>query len=99
MSEEAAKNPRSSRTKTLRIGKVRQHGNERKALIRDLSPTGASVQADLPAVEGERVFLSFGEYEMIKATVRWHRGGRFGIQFEEAVDLALGGPVQEEAAA
>ena len=86
---------RQSRAKTLRSGKVRVDGIERRALIRNLSPSGANIQADLEVAAGDTVSLYFGEYQPVRATVRWQRRNRFGVEFDDEIDILSSGAPDE----
>ena len=57
-----------------------------KAQVRllDLSRHGAMVQAMRPPLPGTRCILTRERFQ-VAATVRWVRGGRFGLRFDEGL--------------
>lgn len=57
--------------------------------IVDLTPHGALVESKLMPFIGERVEISFPACPAVRATVRWTRSGRFGIEFAERTELPL----------
>ena len=62
----------------------------RDILIRDVSQTGLSGEADVELGIGQSVHLSFDEKAYFTGIVRWTRGRRFGMEFMDAVTFPVG---------
>jgi len=70
---------------------VEADGGLRTARLRDLSRSGACVEALRAPGPCARVRLLIGHLDL-PATLRWSRGGRFGLRFDapiRATDLLL----------
>jgi len=62
----------------------------RDILIRDVSETGLSGEADVELGVGQSVHLSFDEKAYFTGIVRWTRGRRFGLEFVDTVTFPVG---------
>ncbi len=58
-------------------------------LIRDVSETGLSGEADVQLSVGQAVHLSFDEKSFFTGIVRWIRGRRFGLEFTDVVTFPV----------
>lgn len=76
----------------------------RKALIRNLSRSGALIETTLPPSIGEEVTVKIDGLAPISGKVRWRSGGQAGLQFEQPISVqemfccASGGAPESSAA-
>ena len=66
------------------LAAVGTESGETQARLLDLSRNGALVQAMRPPPPGTRCTLTRERFQ-VAATVRWARGGRFGLRFDEGL--------------
>ncbi|MDP1028273.1 EAL domain-containing protein [Sphingomonas sp. KR1UV-12] len=81
---------RAPRTRMLRSARIVARGREGDVRIRDISATGAMIDGtklDARSV-GLDLLIELVEDRMIAAQVRWAQGGRAGLHFAEAIDVA-----------
>lgn len=57
-------------------------------LIVNISPHGLMARCETPFGEGDRVRVMFPSVGVVAAEVRWALGGRLGVSFDMAIDLA-----------
>jgi diguanylate cyclase (GGDEF)-like protein/PAS domain S-box-containing protein len=74
--------PREPRSRVLRKVDIGTDGFEHRAVIRNISGTGALVEAEWVPQIGERIELSIDGQRTRTATVRWAANGRFGVMFD-----------------
>lgn len=70
---------------------VEADGAVRTVRLKDLSRSGACVESSWPLGPCARLRLRIGHLD-VSATLRWSRGGRFGLRFDapiRATDLLL----------
>ncbi len=53
----------------------------------NVSPGGAMIQSDLEPRIGERLDIQFADCNRTRCSVRWVRGGRIGLEFEEETTI------------
>ena len=86
--DEASPRPRGgSRSRVLLAAIVRNAFGEQPVKIRDISETGAMIQAPIVPQVGSRLLLSRGTVS-VTATVVWAESGKYGVHFQEGVDVA-----------
>jgi hypothetical protein len=71
----------------LLAASVRNAFGDHPVKIRDVSSTGALVEAALVPPEGSRLLLNKGPVS-VTGTVVWTGSGRYGLQFHETIDPA-----------
>ncbi len=93
--------PREARLGLLRTADMETLGQTHRVKIRNLSASGAMVEApgDIPIGLTARLTLDDG-WEFA-GELRWRRGNRFGLQFDESINLpsVVNGPPPEHLAA
>lgn len=57
-------------------------------LVVNISPHGLMARCDAAFVEGDRLRIMLPVVGVAVAEVRWALGGRMGVHFEAAIDLA-----------
>jgi PilZ domain len=65
-------------------------------IIRDLSQTGIMGESDIELIIGQTLHLSVDEKTFQSGTVRWTRGRRFGLHFDDPLTLFGGENVEVE---
>ncbi len=81
--EVGLKSSRAQRTRMLRAAAIEIDGQRRQTRIRDLSTTGAQIDAiDFGEDQiGSAVRIDVGDGEWVSSTIRWAGDGRAGLQF------------------
>lgn len=59
---------------------------ERPVTIRNLSPFGVGLRADMPPPVGTVIIVALGHYGNAEARVRWVEGRTFGIRLTNEID-------------
>ena len=59
------------------------------ALLRNISPNGAQIEADLPDPVGAQICYFFDDSFRIQATIAWKQGGRIGLANREIADINI----------
>jgi len=80
--------PRMPRIEVKCIGFVREGAIVHRALIRNVSQGGVSVEVAKPLTIGADVTVSLPDLAPQSAIVRWNEDGRFGIGFNSVLPLA-----------
>lgn len=75
---------RAPRLRVLLAAALDTEAGERAARIRNLSRTGALIEAEAALAVGERVTLRRGK-TVAPADVVWAAGGRYGLHFVEPI--------------
>lgn len=79
--------PREVRKKRFLVAKMESDRlKPQKVIIRNLSQFGLSCRAVFPPEVGERVTFTLGQFGEVSATVRWVRGGQFGVRLDAEID-------------
>lgn len=78
---------RSPRKSLLKAVTITYAGVERRALVRNVSDSGAMIETDLHLVVGEPMGIDISGHDRREAVVRWISGNRAGIEFVLAVSL------------
>lgn len=81
---------RAQRKSLLRAISITHAGIERRAIMRNLSDTGALIETDLHLDSGDVIVTEIAGHGRREAVVRWVCGGRIGIEFCAAVALGNG---------
>lgn len=82
---------RAVRKSLLRAVTLSVDGVERRAIIRNISDTGAMVETDLLLVKGQAISVELPVVGTRRGEVRWVIGRRAGIEFTEVVSLVSDG--------
>ena len=77
----------SERSRVLLAASVRNAFGDHPVKIRDVSITGALVEAPLVPPSGSRLLLNKGAIS-VTGTVVWTGSGKYGLQFHETIDPA-----------
>lgn len=67
----------------LRVCCIEASGGTSFALLRNISPSGAQIEADLPDPIGAPVCYFFDDESRIQATIAWKHDGRIGLANRE----------------
>ena len=86
---EKSETPREARTSLLRFALLTSEGQTHSVKIRNISPNGALIEAPSDAAIGSHVSVEFAEGLSFSGDVRWRKENRFGIRFDEAIDVDL----------
>jgi hypothetical protein len=73
------------------------HSSE-KVRLRNISESGALIEAPISYPEGVELFLDLGDAGQIFATVSWSCGDKAGLKFAQPFDLKLLGSIKPEVA-
>jgi EAL domain-containing protein (putative c-di-GMP-specific phosphodiesterase class I) len=84
LSPKGRKATRARRRSTLRMVDVLHEGLRRRAVLRNLSPSGAMFDADWSPRVGERLHPQLEDGVQRSGVVRWAHGGRFGLLFDDS---------------
>ncbi len=57
-------------------------------LVVNLSPHGLMARCEMPFVQGDRLRIMLPVVGVAVAEIRWSLGGRVGVHFDTAIDLA-----------
>lgn len=57
-------------------------------LVVNLSPHGLMARCEAPFAQGDRLRIMLPVVGVVVAEIRWSLGGRIGVNFETAIDLA-----------
>ena len=79
-------------------GEVFYNHNSEKVRLRNISESGALIEAPVGYPEGAELFLDLGEAGQLFATVSWACGDNAGLRFAQPFDLRLLGSVKPEVA-
>lgn len=71
-----------------RIAKVIRNGDAGLWRVRNMSDRGMMLAADVPITVGEALEIALSDTVTLRGAVVWSDGGRCGVQFETAVDVA-----------
>ncbi len=86
--EEASPTRRGSpRSRVLLSATIKNAFGEHPVKIRDISSTGAMIQAPVVPPVGSRLLLIRGEI-LVAATVVWTGSGKYGLHFHGVIDEA-----------
>jgi hypothetical protein len=77
----------SERSRVLLAASVKNAFGDHAVKIRDVSSTGALIEAALVPPAGSRLLLSRGTISVM-GTVVWTGSGKYGLQFHDSVDPA-----------
>jgi diguanylate cyclase (GGDEF)-like protein len=83
LSPEGRKATRARRRAALRMVDVLHEGLLKRAVLRNLSPSGAMFDADWSPQVGERLYPQLKDGIQHSGVVRWVHGGRFGVLFDD----------------
>ncbi|TZG24182.1 EAL domain-containing protein [Sphingomonas montanisoli] len=78
---------RDPRVAVLRSAMVRSNLGNMQGRVRNLSRTGAMIECMTPLPADTQVVLEFGDGGRIGGTVRWAGEDRFGMMFDEPIEL------------
>lgn len=78
---------RDLRIRAHRPALVSAEGRARAVELRDMSQTGACFEADAYLALGQHLVLSLQSLPDMAGWVRWRRGNRFGVMFEQSLRL------------
>jgi hypothetical protein len=81
----AALPPRERRSRVRNMARVYFDCHSRRALIRNLSRNGLMMETTLPPPKGQIVVVKIEGLAPIWGEVRWCKGGKAGIRFEEPI--------------
>jgi hypothetical protein len=95
MKHEVIDNRNSRRHRVLLAAEIEANAERRRAHLLNISESGAKLDADEVPSEGETVVL-YREGIVAAGIVTWVIDHRFGIQFDNPIDVAL---IEEHAAA
>ena len=79
---------REPRQRLMRRAVASIDGGVHEVRLRNISAMGALVECDVPVAPGARLAMDIVGAGPVEGTVRWSQAGRFGIQFNDAFDLA-----------
>jgi diguanylate cyclase (GGDEF)-like protein/PAS domain S-box-containing protein len=84
---------REPRVAVLRSALVVADGRSQPARVRNLSSTGAMIEAERTISPGTSVEIQMADGRVCRGEVRWAERGRFGVAFVQPFDLAdVAGP-------
>ncbi|RYD61229.1 MAG: EAL domain-containing protein, partial [Sphingomonadales bacterium] len=78
---------RDPRVAVLRSATVRSNLGNMQGRVRNLSRSGAMIECMSPLPANTQVVLEFGDGGRIGGTVRWAGEDRFGMMFDEPIEL------------
>lgn len=78
---------RAPRKSILRAVTLFFNGIERRAIVRNISDTGAMIETDLYVEVGDMISIDIAGHGKREAVVRWVQGARAGIEFTQAMQL------------
>ncbi|NVD44676.1 PilZ domain-containing protein [Qipengyuania atrilutea] len=78
-----------ARDSLFMLADITLESNSRKyrVKVRNLSPRGMMGEGDLPIARGSRLTIDFRDAGEATGSVAWIEGARFGIAFEEEIDM------------
>ena len=85
--EDTQKTERETRRKILKKATATIDGEVHTILIRDLSSHGALLKIDRAVGLGETLNIHIDGYPDLQAEVRWTKGDRIGVRFDEGITL------------
>lgn len=74
---------RHSRSADRRSAVLSANGREHQVRLVDLSEAGAMVAGDASLEPGTDVTLQLLDRDLLRGQVRWARGGRIGVNFDD----------------
>ncbi|HEY1607436.1 MAG TPA: EAL domain-containing protein [Allosphingosinicella sp.] len=81
---------RAPRTTMFRSARLELHGRRRHVRIRNISSSGAMIDGldGIASEAGAEVMIELIEEQMFRASLRWVKDGKAGLQFAEPFDLS-----------
>ncbi|TAK08452.1 MAG: EAL domain-containing protein, partial [Rhizorhabdus sp.] len=78
---------RDPRVAVLRSATVRSARGTESCRVRNLSRSGAMIECGIGFRDGDAVQIDFGDGHWVDASVRWADEERFGVAFEEPIEI------------
>lgn len=78
---------RDPRVAVLRSAVIRSARGVDQGRVRNLSRSGAMLESSIPFRPGDVVTIDFGEGKLVSAVVRWSDEERFGVAFDEPIEI------------
>ncbi len=78
---------RDPRVAVLRSATVRSARGTESCRVRNLSRSGAMIECSIGFRDGDAVQIDFGDSHWVDASVRWADEERFGVAFDEPIEI------------
>ncbi len=62
---------------------------QHKVKVRNLSPGGMMVEADLKVAQGQQIVVDLRNIGSVRGQIAWVRNGKFGVAFDRSIDPKL----------
>ena len=78
---------REVRQRVLLKARLHPVAQQHRVFVTNLSRQGLRGTADIDVVSGQSLFVTLDDLTHCLGTVRWTQNGRFGVQFDKALDI------------
>lgn len=90
---------RDPRVAVLRSATIRSARGTETCRVRNLSRSGAMIECSILFRDGDNVQIDFGDGKWVVSAVRWADGERFGVAFDEPIEIEQLTPQRKRATA